>query len=669
MIVRQDKGQSAFEYLLLIAGAVLITMVALLLIIPFTGTGGNVININLGGYQNVGLDSGGTNTCGNNQLDASEACDASAPSTYPDPYSSGLCMDYNPTFSGGSLNCNSCVVDFLGCTDPTPPQIVAFSAIPGDFQISFSINVQDNTGFSSVELLKADHSILFATYNRDPAAFANTVDGVIGTSLVSGSIPNPFAITYLDEGVSNDFPYYYTLRACDLSGNCVYRDVSNVTPTGPMITVSLIPNDPAVEELVFDFEPSGPSDSCNSLGVTDTADNLARMFRTSDGTIYLASNHYPYDYLSIVGDPHNVNTFQRQCAQPGFLGYTLNPSQWDQYNQRNWIWSTYTENGTDIYGLLHTEYHDPSNVAAAPGCYSGALNLCVYYSITAAKATYVPGQPLQFNNNLYSPTAHGHVVATIPRAWPAPVTTYENGGPPRFGQATPSNIVKIGSYYYATHDSIVKSNTNRDHGACIMRTNNLSDPDSWRYLKWVDTSFSKEGPINDPDIFKDYSGLLIGPRSSWNLDLLFTQPKTIVTNPADPNNTNVDLRCGIIDWRNRVGGQSSITYNTVINKYFQVFALVNGLTGVSDYCQFWYSVSPDLLNWSKPQILPNGNPSGSPNCGWGEVYPSIIDADDTSLNFSNSGANPYIYFTQGVGPTAYYSDLKRRRLNISCPNC
>lgn len=81
---KKIRGQSALEYILLIGGAVLISVVVLSISIPFfSGTGSNILVNNIEGYSNqVSLNSysGGssgdtTSVCGDGTLDLGEACD------------------------------------------------------------------------------------------------------------------------------------------------------------------------------------------------------------------------------------------------------------------------------------------------------------------------------------------------------------------------------------------------------------------------------------------------------------------------------------------------------------------------------------------------------------------------------------------------------------------
>ena len=73
---------------------------------------------------------------------------------------------------------------------------------------------------------------------------------------------------------------------------------------------------------------------------------------------------------------------------------------------------------------------------------------------------------------------------------------------------------------------------------------------------------------------------------------------------------------------------------------------------------FWYSLSDDLINWSRAQLLMKANILSS-STGDRLAYPSLIDPDDPSFNFEYTDQQMYLYYTRWHKGTSLDRDLVR----------
>ena len=109
---------------------------------------------------------------------------------------------------------------------------------------------------------------------------------------------------------------------------------------------------------------------------------------------------------------------------------------------------------------MHSEYHG----LAHPGYCGDEFVECRFNTITSAVSN-------DGGNSYTQPAPPGQLVASMPyRSVP---------GDGRYGFFSPSNIVQSGGFFY---DMILVSATYREQtsGVCLMRTQNLGDPKSWR---------------------------------------------------------------------------------------------------------------------------------------------------------------------------------------------
>jgi hypothetical protein len=178
------------------------------------------------------------------------------------------------------------------------------------------------------------------------------------------------------------------------------------------------------------------------------------------------------------------------------------------------------------------------------------------------------------------------------------------------GYYSPSNIVRGNDgYYYALMSA---TPIPLAAGWCAMRTPQLGDPTSWR--AWDGTGFN----------------------------LRMTSP--YVTGSAAP-------ACQPLQ-KNMASGH--LVYSTYIGRYVQV-AQSQQWIGGRKVCGIYFSLSSDLVHWSEEQLLAETNafddcsltptdPSVLETKHQG--YASIIDHEDTTINFERTGRNAYLYYTR-----------------------
>ena len=313
--------------------------------------------------------------------------------------------------------------------------------------------------------------------------------------------------------------------------------------------------------------------------------------RLSDSSILLIAGAAPFNFADVGPDFWSL---KRRCAPTLVSG---NSPLASTYQNWEWIYAMYND-GATIHALVHNEFHDP----IPPNCQPDNSSLCQYDSITYAFSTD-GGHTFQMN------AAPGNVVAPPPVQFtpPAPGTTQ-----PFFGYQEPTNIVHAADGYYYTRFGAFPPPGQPYYGRnCVMRTQNLSDPTSWR--AWDGTAFELQ--MTDP---------YIAPGASLCANSGGTVP------------------------------YESLTNNTYLNMYMLVGLDSDfGANGPTN-CGFHFSLSSDMVNWSTQQFIAPAYvpaPSACQKPGAGGLagsfaYGSIIDPDDPSTNFETPGRTPYIYYTR-----------------------
>jgi hypothetical protein len=316
----------------------------------------------------------------------------------------------------------------------------------------------------------------------------------------------------------------------------------------------------------------------------DIPDLPARAFRDADGQVQLIATQYINHRM--IGD--TLDSVKRDCAVILKSGRNPDPSKYDDCE---WLASPYTFDGYTIYALVHNEYHGWEHAGMSQ---TGDTLIDVYTSLTLAKSVD--------KGKSYSLTPN-YLVATLPYKY------VSSEGPVNISM--PSNIVHnpVDDYFYA-FVTVQLPKTSLVY-ISEMRTKTLDDPRSWR--AWDGQGFNME--FVDP-----YASTPENP------------PKHIPVRILDPN----------------MGG-SSLSFNTYFNKWLVVGSgnTFNNRTNES-FGGFCFSLSDDLIHWSKPQLLMEFQQNWPPS--WDEefrIYPSLLDPQDVSRNFEITGQTSYLYFTHG----------------------
>lgn len=357
------------------------------------------------------------------------------------------------------------------------------------------------------------------------------------------------------------------------------------------------------EETVFDHSV----DACETESIPDTP---TRVFRDADDNIQLQIGHNT-TYRMIGPDFDNLSL---DCDNGPVFSSHHDPDP-ANFNDNEWLGSLYTEDGATIYAMIHNEYHGNEH---PDGCDTSDPFECWYNAITFGVST-------DSGRTFTHATAPDHLLASVPYTW-------SGSGP--YGYFEPSNIVhNPNDNYYYMFITANEGHELQETGVGLVRTMDISDPTSWR--GWDGEAFTVE---------------LINPYTETGFD------------PADHILARIDgnLRT--------YGNMEKMHYSLSYSTYFDKFILVDAASKAGVW-GFYYSLSEDLLHWT-PRVLireanVNINPDGA-TTGYQESYPTLIDHDDTSRNFSNVGQTPYLYWTrynQSAGDL-YERDLMRVQISF-----
>lgn len=237
-------------------------------------------------------------------------------------------------------------------------------------------------------------------------------------------------------------------------------------------------------------------------------------------------------------------------------------------------------------GFDSTYFDARINVGPDP-CPSDDPDKCQMMAMTLATST-------DGGDTYVHADAPAHRVASLPYR-------YEPDGG-KWGVWQASDIVRNpddGYYYAALH---VEEHRQQRRGTCIMRTQSLDDPRSWR--AWDGEGFNVR---------------FVDPYRSENVD-----PSDHLCEPVLP----------------------PLTFGLTYSRYFGKFVLT-GVTAHNVPTQgFYYALSDDLVHWTRQRLLMATKlPSQVGRCA-GRSYPTLLDPGVESRNFSITGQRPYLYFTR-----------------------
>ncbi len=337
-------------------------------------------------------------------------------------------------------------------------------------------------------------------------------------------------------------------------------------------------------EVVFDYS----AQNCNAIDIPDVP---TRVFRDASGTINLIASHYTNWRMT----GNDFSTLSKDCSPVMSSHQSANPQD---FNNNEWISATYTLDGTNIHALIHNEYVPCGN-----------WNNCWYNSITYASSS-------DSGTTYTHATAPNHLVAASPYQSPYPTSHSP------FGLFGGSNIIEKDGYYYKMLQ--LETYQAQQWGAGLIRTNDLSDPSSWR--GWDGNGFNVQ---------------FVNPYTATGY--------TAADHVLEPVS------------RDQIGKMcASISYNTYFGKYILIDFTVGEVNGVSKY-GFYYSLSNDLIHWSTKQFIMQVQQTWAAG---GANYPSLIDHNDVTRNFEQTGQSCFLYYTRWNSGT-YDRDLVRVPITFS----
>jgi hypothetical protein len=336
------------------------------------------------------------------------------------------------------------------------------------------------------------------------------------------------------------------------------------------------------EEIVYDWTIH----RCQQDTIPDLA---VHAFRDSNGQVSLPLNHLT-TYRMIGLD---LNSVAIDCNAP--INQSTSNADPSQYSDKEWLSGFYTEDGETIYALVHNEYQGHTH----PGqCPQASYFPCWSNTITLSISTD-SGQTFQ-----HASVAPSHYVAGLPYQ-------YEAGAGPE-GTRGPSNIIKgKDGYFYNFFNAIGHHSDNQ--WVCLMRTNNLSDPASWRFWDGA-----------------DFSGRFIDRYQEEP-----AEPLNHLCTPLDQDDIGHDLA-------------NSILFNTDMDRYILVGISADHIGG-REVWGFYYSFSHNLVDWTRRKLLIEMSlpwTVGNSGSDISHLYPSLLDPDSASLSFETVDEFAYLYFTR-----------------------
>ncbi len=356
------------------------------------------------------------------------------------------------------------------------------------------------------------------------------------------------------------------------------------------------------EEMVFDWS----ADRCEDEHIPDIS---ARAVRNADGLVQLYVSHY-VTYRMIGPDLDSVVT---DCTLT--LGSNFDPDP-ARYDEAGWIAAPFTTDGTTVHAVIHNEYR---GAGFEPGgvCPAGDYISCIDVTLTMAKSTD--------GGATFAPIAEppGHLIASLP-------DTYDPNGEPS-GLWQTSNLIAPGDGYHYLLTNINAYDVPSDgrQWTCLLRSDDLDDPTSWRY--WDGVAF--DGVFGDPYLEE-----------------------------LDRN-----IICAAVS-RPQIGAEimETVVYDEASGRYVALGMSNHPVT--FDRWGIYASFSDDLITWSERQFvveLPMSPSVADPDEDLRYAYPAIIDPDSTSLNFDTTDGEAYLYLTRmNAGGNSLDRDLLRWPIRV-----
>ena len=353
-------------------------------------------------------------------------------------------------------------------------------------------------------------------------------------------------------------------------------------------------------ELLFDSDTS----ACEPLDIPDAN---PRAFRDADGQVHLFATHYTA--RAMVGP--SLNAVRHNCDVVYRSPQNADPSQ---FLDRNWLDSFFTADGKVVVALVHSEYQawtHPGKCLSSP---AGRVN-CWWNSITMAVSK-------DGGFAFEEPPPPRNLVATAPYRFDGA----NQDGP--VGYLQPTNIVQFGHAYYAI--MLARKFRAQKYGACLMRSDNLLDPTSWR--GWDGQGFT----------------------------VRFVDPYR-VSGKADAQPVCEPLG------NHAIYAPGSINYYSPQKLFVATEFTSDGRFGPKG---LYMTASKDLVHWSEPNLIATTvsmiEAEGPGH--WDFGYFGLLDPTSKDRNFLNISDAPYVYYVRFNRARGNLSrDLVRRQVRLRFP--
>lgn len=345
----------------------------------------------------------------------------------------------------------------------------------------------------------------------------------------------------------------------------------------------------AIGNLAISGEPSmvfrWSSGACEGWDIPDTA---ARAFRAADGTVRLFASHHAN--RAMAGP--DLGSVKRDCAVVYRGARADEPSLFDD---KAWLSSFYTPDGTDVFALVHNEFQGNLRPNLCP---SRTYLRCWRNTITFAVSR-------DGGRSFAAPPPPQHLVATPPRR-------YEPDLGRHVGYFNPTNIIERDGFYHAFFSASAYGA--QKHGVCVMRTDRLEDPSSWR--AWDGQGFT----------------------------VRFIDPY------REPVHDEARHVCEPVGGGRLVTPVSGIVRHEPSGLYLMTMAGIRKTHPQQPPTQgFYVASSTDLISWSEPRLVWATPVYPEPGlCDALANYPSLIDPASPSRNFETIGDTPYLYYVEQV---------------------
>ena len=275
----------------------------------------------------------------------------------------------------------------------------------------------------------------------------------------------------------------------------------------------------------------------------------------------------------------NLGTLKRDCRIVFAGRHSDRP---EDYSDRVWIASTWSEGGRTIFALGHDEYQAHRH---AGRCRFAAYAECWWNAIVLLRSD---------DGGRSFSRVGDRPVATIPSR-----QDVDQGHSRGFYE--PSNIVKHGDAYYA----LIRAGGEgaQQAGTCLFRTNDLTRPEFWRF-------FDGQGFSPNADPYRDD-----------------------VRN-AKPCAPMKGLR----------GSVGSVTYAPAFGVYIAVSAFGSKRSSESGF--YYSVSTDLIHWSEGRLFLPLSTPWSASCGEDRFIYPSLVDPRSPSRNFDVVGPDPYLYFVR-----------------------